>query len=96
MRKVLTTALILFVPFVSQASEDSEFRAEILGEQGGKAIARDHGEYRPEKAKKACADLFAEKWVKHFKEKGFDTDEATAKSFVAGCMKAYSKKLGKG
>jgi len=95
MQKMFTAALMLFVPFVLQASEDSEFRAEILGEQGGKAIASDHGEYQPEKAKKACGDLFADKWVKHFKEKGFDTDEATAKSFVAGCMKAYTKKLGK-
>lgn len=89
------TSILLCTPFVSLADSDSELRAEILGEQGGKAIATDHGEYLPEKAKKACGELFAERWEQHFKEQGFETDEATVNSFVAGCMKAYSKKLGK-
>lgn len=96
MRKMFMAALLLLTPFASQADSDSELRAEILGEQGGKAIATDHGDYQPEKAKKACGELFSERWEKHFKEQNFDTDEATVNSFVAGCMKAYDKKLEKG
>ena len=95
MKNIFMAALLSFAPFASQADSDSEFRAEILGEQGGKAIAKDHGQYQLEKAKEACAALFPEKWDAHFKEKGWDTDEATVKSFVAGCLKAYTKKLGK-
>ena len=96
MKRILMTAFLLFTPFAAQADSDSELRAEILGEQGGKAIATEHGEYQPEKAKKSCEELFPTKWEEHFKEKGFDTDEATVDSFVAGCVKAYKKKLGKG
>ena len=95
MIKMFIATLLLVTPFASQADSDSELRAEILGEQGGKAIATDHGEYQPEKAQKTCGELFSERWEEHFKEQGFDTDEATANSFVAGCMKAYAKKFGK-
>ena len=58
-------------------------------------MAKDHGEYQPKKAKKACGELLSTKWVDHFKEKGWATDEATLKSFVAGYMKMYNKKFGK-
>lgn len=94
MRKVFLATFLLFVPFVSQADSDSELRAEILGEQGGKAIATDDEEYQPEEAMETCGRLFSERWVEHFKEQGFDTDEATSDSFVAGCMKEYKKKFG--
>ena len=55
----------------------------------------DHSEYKPEEAKEQCKQTFYSKWEEHFKEKGFDTDEATVNSFVAGCMKKYNKKFGK-
>jgi hypothetical protein len=70
-------AWLMIAPFYAQADSDSEFRAEVLGEQGGKSIAVDHNEHQPEKTKKACSELFFKAWEGHFKEKGFDTDEAT-------------------
>lgn len=57
----------------------------------GKAIAGDHSEYHPEVAKEQCKEVFYTKWEAHFKEKGFDTDQATVDSFIAGCMKKYNK-----
>ena len=97
MRIFLTiiVALLFIIPCVSQADSDSELRAEILGEQAGKAIAADHTEYKPEMAKEQCRGAFYRTWEEHFKEKGFDTDQATVDSFVAGCMKSYNKKFGK-
>jgi hypothetical protein len=53
------------------ANSDSEFRAEILGEQGGKAIAIDHSDYQPEKVKSVCKDLYLERWKEHFRESFF-------------------------
>ena len=94
MRTIMIASSLFFVSYYSYADSDSELRAEILGEQGGKAIAADHSEYQPENADKECSKLFRERWEEHFKEQGFDTDEATVASFVAGCMKAYTKKLG--
>lgn len=88
-------ALLYFMPCYLYADEDSEFRAEILGEQSGKVIAADHSEYQPEVAKEECKGAFYSKWEEHFKEKGFDTDQATVDSFIAGCMKKYNKKFGK-
>ena len=87
--------LLFFLPHHLYADSDSELRAEILGEQGGKAIAVDHNEYQPDKAKKECRELFHKQWEEHFKEMGFDTDKATVNSYVAGCMKSYNKKFGK-
>lgn len=93
---LIAGALLIFVmPFNLLADADSEFRAEILGEQAGKAIASDHTEYQPEMAKEPCRETFYKSWEEHFKEKGFDTDEATVYSFVTGCMKMYNKKFGK-
>jgi len=92
---IVMAALLFFMPLNLLADADSEMRAEILGEQGGKAIAADHSEYEPKKAEKECRDLFYKTWEDHFKEMGFDTDEATVNSFVAGCMKSYNKKFGK-
>ena len=91
---ILATALLL-IPINVYADADSELRAEILGEQAGKTIAGDHSEYQPEVAKEQCKGTFYEKWEEHFKEKGFDTDQATVDSFVAGCMNKYNKKFGK-
>ena len=97
MRLFFTTILVLLflLPINLLADADSELRAEILGEQAGKSIAADHTEYKPEVAKEQCRETFYSKWEEHFKEKGFDTDEATVDSFVAGCMKFYNKKFGK-
>ncbi len=92
---IMAGALLLFMPINLLADADSEMRAEIIGEQGGKAIAVDHSEYQPEKAEKERRELFYKLWEDHFKEMGFDTDEATVNSFVAGCMKSYNKKFGK-
>ena len=92
---IIVATLLFFMPYSLYADDDSEFRAEIIGEQGGKAIAVDHSEYQPEKAEKECRELFYKLWEEHFKEMGFDTDEATVNSFVAGCMKSYNKKFGK-
>ncbi len=91
---ILLTGL-LFMPCYVYANEDSELRAEILGEQSGKSIAGDHSEYQPEVAKEECKGAFYTKWEAHFKEKGFDTDQATVDSFIAGCMNKYNKKFGK-
>ncbi|MEM7009264.1 MAG: hypothetical protein AAF462_09050 [Thermodesulfobacteriota bacterium] len=91
----LLAVFVLFAPGFSIADEDSELRAEILGEQAGKLIAGDHTEYKPEIAKAECRETFYEKWEEHFKEKGFDTDPATVDSFVLGCMNKYNKKFGK-
>lgn len=87
--------LLFFMPISLYADADSELRAEIIGEQAGKAIAGDHDEYSPEIAKQQCKDAFYETWEEHFKEKGFDTDQSTVDSFIAGCMKSYNKKFGK-
>lgn len=97
MRIYLTifVSLLFFMPGYLNADEDSELRAEILGEQSGKVIAGDHSEYQPEVAKEECKGAFYSKWEEHFKEKGFDTDQATVDSFIAGCMKKYNKKFGK-
>ena len=92
---LLLLAGLLFVPYYVYADADSELRAEILGEQSGKVIAGDHSEYQPEVAKEECKGAFYSKWEEHFKEKGFDTDQATVDSFVAGCMNKYNKKFGK-
>jgi len=92
---LVMVALLLFMPLNLLADADSEMRAEIIGEQAGKAIAGDHTEYKPEMAKEQCREAFYKTWDEHFKEKGFDTDEATVDSFVAGCMKSYNKKFGK-
>ena len=88
-------AFLLFIPCYLYADSDSEMRAEIIGEQAGKAIAGDHDEYKPEIAKEQCKDVFYKTWEEHFKEMEFDTDEATVNSFIAGCMKSYNKKFGK-
>ncbi|MGB2691945.1 MAG: hypothetical protein WBB48_12990 [Thermodesulfobacteriota bacterium] len=92
---IIVATLLFFVPHHMYADDDSEMRAEIIGEQAGKAIAKDHSEYQPEVAKEQCKETFYKTWDEHFKEMGFDTDEATVNSFVAGCMKSYNKKFGK-
>ena len=92
---MIVITLLLFIPYYLYADEDSELRAEILGEQYGKVIAGDHSEYEPAVAKEECKGAFYSKWEEHFKEKGFDTDQATVDSFIAGCMKKYNKKFGK-
>lgn len=88
-------ALLFFMPINLLADADSELRAEIIGEQAGKAIAGDHADYKPEMAKEQCRQSFYKTWDEHFKEMGFDTDDATLDGFVAGCMKSYNKKFGK-
>lgn len=88
-------ALLFTMPALLQADDISELRAEILGEQAGKAIAVDHSEYQPEKAKEECKATFHKIWEVHFKGKGFSTDEGVVNSFVKGCMKKYNKKFGK-
>jgi hypothetical protein len=88
-------ALLFFMPINLLADADSELRAEIIGEQAGKAIAGDHTDCKPEMAKEQCRQAFYKTWDEHFKEMGFDTDDATVDSFVAGCMKSYNKKFGK-
>ena len=92
---ITLVTVLFFMPYNIYADADSEFRAEILGEQAGKAIASDHSEYQPEVAKEECKETFYTKWEEHFKEKGFYTYQATVDSFVAGCMKKYNKKFGK-
>lgn len=87
--------LLFFLPHHLYADSDSELRAEILGEQGGKPIAVDHTEYQPEKAKEECKELFHKQWEEHFKEMGFATDEGVVNSYVKGCMKSYNKAFGK-
>jgi len=92
----ITFLLLLFItPCLLYADSDSEMRAEILGESSGKAIAVDHSEYDPEKAKEACRAEFYKKWEEHFKEKGFSTDEGVVNSYVNGCMNKYNKAFGK-
>jgi pyocin large subunit-like protein len=88
-------ALLFFMPINLLADADSELRAEIIGEQAGKAIASDHTDYEPKMAKEQCRQAFYKTWNEHFKEMGFDTDDATVDSFVAGCMKSYNKTFGK-
>ncbi len=83
------------MPLYLYAETDSQLRAEILGEQGGKSIAVDHSEYQPEKAKEECRALFHSLWEEHFKEMGFETGPDVVDSYVAGCMKKYNKKFGK-
>ncbi len=92
---VTVITLLFFMPCYLYADSDSEMRAEIIGEQAGKAIAGDHTEYMPEMAKEQCRETFYKTWEEHFKEMEFDTDDATVDSFVAGCMKSYNKKFGK-
>ena len=60
MNKILIAIVLLFVilPLNLLADPDSELRAEILGEQAGKAIAGDHSEYNPDDAKVQCRDAF--------------------------------------
>lgn len=88
-------ALVSFLSYHSYADSDSELRAEILGEQGGKSIAVDYTEYQPEEAKEKCRGLFHKLWEEHFKEMGFSTDEGVVDSYVKGCMKSYDKAFGK-
>lgn len=97
MRIILMTlgVLLFFSSHHVYADSDSELRAEILGEQGGKAIAVDHSEYQPEKAEEECRELFHKQWEEHFKEMGFSTDQGVVDSYVKGCMKSYNKKFGK-
>ena len=97
MRILLMTlgALLFFLPLHLQAETDSQMRAEIIGEQGGKVIAADHSEYQPEKAKEECEALFYKLWEEHFKEMGFETGPDVVDSYVGGCMKSYNKKFGK-
>jgi len=92
---IAIAALLFFMPAILHADADSELRAEIIGEQAGKAIAGDHTEYKPEIAKEQCRETYYKTWDDHFKQMGFDTDDATVDSFVAGCMKSYNKKFGK-
>lgn len=92
----MTLGILLFLlPCYLYADSDSEMRAEILGEQAGKAIAVDHTEYQPDKAKEECKELFYKRWEEHFKEMGFSTDEGVVNSYVKGCMKSYNKAFGK-
>lgn len=97
MRFVLTIVLILLfsIPLSLMAESDGELRGEILGEYGGEAIAKDHKEYDPEKAKEECTELFESKWRAHFDEMGFGSGPEVVDAFVGGCMKSYNKKFGK-
>ena len=92
---ITLVALVSFMAYPSYADSDSELRAEILGEQGGKAIAADYTEYKPDEAKVECRELFHKLWEEHFKEMGFSTDEGVVDSYVNGCMKTYGKAFGK-
>ena len=92
---IASAVLLFFVPLQLQAESDGELRAEILGEQGGKAIAADHSEYQPEKAKEECRALFEATWREHFDEMGFGSGPEVVESYVKGCMKSYDKKFGK-
>ena len=101
MRYLVFTLAALFL-LMSQAVHaqpenelDGAFRAEILGEYGGEAIAKDHAEYDPEKAKEECRALFESKWRAHFDEMGFGSGPEVVDAYVAGCMKSYNKKFGK-
>ncbi len=88
-------AFVFFLAAPSYADSDSELRAEILGEQGGKSIAVDDTEYKPDEAKAECKGLFHKLWEEHFKEMGFSTDEGVVDSYVKGCMKTYGEAFGK-
>lgn len=92
---VILGVLLFSMPTLLHADDISELRAEILGEQAGKAIAVDHSEYQPEKAKEECKATFHKLWEEHFKEQGFTTDECVVNSFIKGCMKKYDEKFGK-
>jgi hypothetical protein len=92
---IILGALLFFMPLHLYAETDSQMRAEILGEQGGKVIAADYSEYQPDKAKEDCRVLFKSLWEEHFKEMGFETGEDVVDSYVSGCMKQYNKKFGK-
>jgi len=92
---IILGALLFFMPLHLYAETDSQLRAEILGEQGGKQIAGRHGEYLPDKVKEDCNALFHKLWEEHFKEMGFETGQDVVDSYVNGCMKEYNKKFGK-
>ena len=87
--------LFLFMPLSLWAESDGELRGEILGEYGGEAIAKDHTEYDPEKAKEECRALFESKWRAHFDEMGFGSGPEVVDAFVGGCLKGYHEKFGK-
>ena len=92
-------AILLFMPALvhAQSEEESDgvFRAEILGEYGGEAIAKEHTEYDSEKAKEECKALFESKWRAHFDEMGFGSGPEVVDAYVASCMKGYNEKSGK-
>ena len=92
---IIVVLMFLIMPLSLKAESDGELRGEILGEQGGKAIAADHAEYNPEKAKEQCRELFESKWRDHFDEMGFGSGPEVVDAFVGGCMKSYNKKFGK-
>lgn len=92
---ITIAAFLLIVPVHLYAETDSQLRAEILGEQGGKQIAGRHSEYQPDKAKEECRALFHKLWEEHFKEMGFETGQDVIDSYVNGCMKKYNKAYGK-
>ena len=96
---IAIVASLLFMPALAHAQSEEEsdgaFRAEILGEYGGEAIAKEHSEYDPEKAKAECSELFESKWRAHFDEMGFGSGPEVVDAFVASCMKGYNEKLGK-
>ena len=92
---IITAVLLLYMPVSIKAESDGELRAEILGEQGGKAIAADYSEYEPEKAKEECRALFESTWRDHFDEMGFGSGHEVVDAYVKGCMKSYNKKFGK-
>lgn len=76
--------------------EDSVMRAEILGENDGERfVAPGHAEYQPEKAKEECSQMFTDKWLEHFKEKGFSTSEEVVTTYVEWCVKGYDKAKGR-
>lgn len=97
MRFILAIVLVLLfcMPASLKAESDGELRGEILGEQGGKAIAKDHTEYQPEKAKEECRALFESTWRDHFDDMGFGSGPEVVQAYVNGCMKNYNKKFGK-
>ncbi|HML96097.1 MAG TPA: hypothetical protein PKC29_11790 [Thermodesulfobacteriota bacterium] len=91
----MTLGALSFLAYPSYADSGSELRAEIIGEQGGKSIALDYTEYKPDEAKVECRELFHRLWEEHFKEMGFSTDEGVVDSYIKGCMKSYDKAFGK-
>ena len=76
--------------------EDSVMRAEILGENDGERfVAPGHEEYQPEKAKEECSQMFTDKWLEHFREKGFSTADEVVTTYVEWCVKCYDNAFGK-